>query len=132
MRKEHTGYCLKYRRSKENILSIAREINFRPSYPKFSVYEYPVGKVGPLGDKVLLTKAKYWEHEAEWRISIADYANRAIKSPHPILEGVILGCKMTSEQRMGMIRLNNQRARPVQIFEARKKKFEFALEIVAV
>ena len=130
--KEHTGYCLKYRRSKENALSVAREINYEPSYPKFSVYEYPVGKVGPLGDKVLLTKAKCWEHEAEWRITVADCASRVIKSPHPILEGIILGCKMTPEQRMEIIELNNRRARPVQIFEARKKKFEFALEILTL
>jgi len=129
--KDHSGYCLKYRRSKENILSIAREINYEPSYPKFSVYEYPVGKVGPLGDKVLLTKAKCWEHEAEWRITVADCANRAIKSPHPILEGIILGCKMTPAQRVEITALNNRRERPVQIFEARKKQFEFALEIIA-
>jgi hypothetical protein len=130
--KEHTGYCLKYRRSKENILSLAREINYELSYPKFSVYEYPVGKVGPLGDKVLLTKAKCWEHEAEWRISIADYANRAIKSPHPVLEGIILGCKMTPQQRVEIVALNDRRERPVQMFEARKTKFEFALEILAL
>ena len=130
--KDHTGYCLKYRRLRENFLSVARKINYEPSYPRFSVYEYSVGKVGPLGDKVLLTKAKCWEHETEWRISVADYANRAIKSPHPILEGIILGCKMSPEQRMEIIELNNQRARPVQIFEARKKKFEFALEISAL
>ncbi len=130
--KEHTGYCLKYRRSKENILSLAREINYELSYPKFSGYEYPVGKVGPLGDKVLLTKAKCWEHEAEWRISIADYANRAIKSPHPVLEGIILGCKMTPQQRVEIVALNDRRERPVQMFEARKTKFEFALEILAL
>lgn len=130
--KDHTGYCLKYRRSKENLLSVARKINYEPSYPKFSVYEYSVSKVGPLGDKVLLTKAKCWEHETEWRISVADYASRAIKSPHPILEGVILGCKMLPEQRREIIALNNRREKPVQIFEARKKKSEFALEIVAV
>ena len=130
--KEHTGYCLKYRRSKENILSLAREINYELSYPKFSGYEYPVGKVGPLGDKVLLTKAKCWEHEAAWRISIADYANRAIKSPHPVLEGIILGCKMTPQQRVEIVALNDRRERPVQMFEARKTKFEFALEILAL
>jgi hypothetical protein len=128
--KDHTGYCLKYRRLKENILSLAREIKYEPSYPKFSVYEFPVGKIGPLGDKVLLTKAKCWDHEDEWRISIADYANRAVKSPHSILAGIILGCKMTPEEREKIIVLNNRREKPVEVFQARKKKFEFALEII--
>ena len=111
---------------------MAREINYEPSYPKFSVFEFPLKKVGQLGDKVLLTKAKCWEHGAEWRISFADYANRVIKSPHLILEGIILGCNMTPEKRVETIALNNRREKPVQIFEARKKKFEFALEIVAL
>jgi hypothetical protein len=130
--KDHTGYCLKYRRSKENILSMAREINYEPSYPKFSVFEFSLGKVGVLGDKVLLTKAECWVHEAEWRISFAGFANRVIKSPHPILEGIILGCNMTPEKRAEIIALNDRREKPVEIFRARKKRFEFALEIVAL
>jgi len=129
--KDHTGYCLKYRRSKENVLSMAREINYETSYPKFSVFDFSLGKVGPLGDKVLLTKAQCWKHEAEWRIGFADCANRVIKSPHPILEGIILGCNMTPERRAEIIALNNRREKPAEIFQAQKKKFEFALEIVA-
>ncbi len=45
---------------------MAREINYELSYPKFSIFNFPVGKLGLLGDKILLTKAKCWEHEAEW------------------------------------------------------------------
>jgi DNA-directed RNA polymerase subunit RPC12/RpoP/parvulin-like peptidyl-prolyl isomerase len=129
---DHTGYCLKYRRSKENVLNMAREINYEPLYPKFSVFEFSLGKVGVLGDKVLLTKAKCWEHEAEWRISFANHAKRLIKSPHPILEGIILRCKMTPEKRAEIIALNSRREKPAEILQARKKKFDFALEIVAL
>ena len=107
-------------------------MNYEPSFPKFSVFEFSLGKVGPLGDKVLLTKAKCWDHEAEWRIGFADYANRVIKSPHPILEDIILGCNMKPKQRAEITALNNRRENPVEIFQARKKKFEFALEIVAL
>jgi hypothetical protein len=128
--KEHTGYCLKYKRSKENLLCTAREITYEPLYPKFSVYDYTLDKIGLLGDRVLLTKAKCWEREAEWRLSFAFRANQAIKPPHPILEGIILGCNMTSTQRDEIIALNNRREKPVEIFQARKKQFEFALEIV--
>ena len=127
--KDHTGYCLKYKRAEENILSMAREINYELSYPRFSVFDFRMGKLGSLGDKVLLTKAKCWEHEAEWRNSFAGCANRVIKSPHPILDGIILGCNMTSEHRAEIIALNKRRAKPVEIFQARKRKFEFALEI---
>ncbi|HEY1661145.1 MAG TPA: DUF2971 domain-containing protein [Verrucomicrobiae bacterium] len=128
----HTGYCLKFRRSKENVLSMAQEINYEPLYPKFSVFESSLSKPGALGDKVLLTKAKCWEHEAEWRIGFADYANRPIKSPHPILEGIIFGCRMPPEKCREIIALNNRRQKPVKIFQARKRQFEFALEIVSL
>jgi hypothetical protein len=130
--KDHTGYCLKYKRSKESVLSLAREINYEPSYPNFSVFEFPLDKIGLLGDKVLLTKAKCWEHEAELRIGFGDWANRVMKSPHPILEGIILGCNMTPERRADILALNNRRKKPAEIFQAQKKKFEFALEIVAL
>jgi len=130
--KDHTGYCLKYRRSAENVLSMAREIVYEPSYPKFSVFDFSLGNVGPLGDKVLLTKAKCWKHEDEWRIGFAGFGNKVMKSPHPILEGIILGCNMKLAQRSEIIDLNKRRSKPVAIFEARKKKFEFALEIAPV
>jgi hypothetical protein len=74
--KDHTGYCLKYRRSAENVLSMAREIVYEPSYPKFSVFDFSLGNVGPLGDKVLLTKAKCWKHEDEWRIVLPGLATK--------------------------------------------------------
>jgi hypothetical protein len=40
-----------------------------------------------------------------------------------------LGCNTTREKREEIIALNNRRHKPVQMFEARKQKFNFALEI---
>jgi hypothetical protein len=83
-----------------------------------------------LGEKVLFTKAVCWKHEAEWRISLSQPTKRVRKSPHPILEAIILGCNMKSTHRREVIELNKRRAIPVTIFEAKKKQFEFALEIL--
>jgi hypothetical protein len=130
--KDHSGYCLKYRRSSENILSMARPVIYEKHYPKFSLLDSEFKKKGSLGDKVLFTKAKCWEHEDEWRVSFANLSERVLKSPHPILEGIILGCRMKTEQCKEIISLNKRRAKPVAMFEARKKKFEFALEIVPI
>jgi len=130
--KDHTGYCLKYKRSTENILSLARKVNYEPLYPKFSVYDFTLDNVGGLGDKVLLTKAKCWEHEAEWRISLANPAGRVIKSHHEILVGIILGCNMSDEHRAQIVALNKRREKPVGIFLAQKRKFEFGLEITTL
>jgi len=128
--RDHAGYCLKYRRSVESVLSLAREMDYVEHHPKFSVFEFGLAKMISFGDKVLFTKAKCWEHEDEWRISFSEPDERVRKSPHPILEGIILGCNMKRPQREEVIELNNRRSKPVAVFEARKKKFEFALEIV--
>ena len=130
--KDHSGYCLKYRRSPENVLSMACAVNYDECYPKFSIFDSVLRRPGAIGDKVLYTKAKCWQHEDEWRVGFAGLPRRALKSPHPILEGIILGCSMRLDQRREIIELNKRRQTPVAIFEARKKKFEFALEIVPV
>ncbi len=128
--KDHTGYCLKYRRSAESVLSMVRAIDYEECYPKFSIFDFELSKVGSIGDKILYTKAKCWEHEDEWRVGFAGLPKRVIKSPHRVLEGIIFGCNMKSDQRVEIIELNKRRLNPVALFEARKKKFEFALEIV--
>jgi hypothetical protein len=128
--KDHTGYCLKYRRAAENVLSMARAIDYEERYPKFSIFDVECGKAASIADRVLYTKASCWRHEAEWRIGFAGLTKRIRKSPQPILNGIILGCNMESDQRRAIIELNKSRSNPVAVFEARKKKFEFALEIV--
>jgi hypothetical protein len=128
--KDHTGYCLKYRRSAENILSMAQPIKYEEKYPVFSAFGPDSTNLGRLGDKVLFTKAKCWKHEDEWRIGLTGFDARLVKSPHPILEGIIFGCNMKSKERSEIVDLNNRRTKPVALFETRKMKFEFALEIV--
>jgi hypothetical protein len=127
--KDHTGYCLKYRRTAENVFSMARKVDYAQTYPKFSMFDEELQKRGALGDKVLYTKAKCWEHEQEWRIGFVN-EKRVLKSPHDILVGIILGCNMRPSDRQAIIELNKGRTNPVAIYEARKKQFEFALEAI--
>ena len=127
--RDHTGYCLRYRRSPGNVLSMARKIIYEECYPKFSLFDFEPTRMESLGDKILFTKASCWEHEAEWRISFSAPTKRVRRSPQPILDGIILGCNMKPDQRSEIIELNRRRSHPVAIFEARKKKLEFALEI---
>ena len=128
--KDHTGSCLKYRRVADSILSLAEPITYETTYPKFSIFDFKIEDMGRLGDKVLLTKAECWKHEDEWRVGLDAINTRIRRSPHAILEGIILGCNMKPAQREEILGLNKRRERPVEIFEACKKKFEFALEIV--
>jgi hypothetical protein len=125
----HTGYCLKYRRTVESLLSIAERVIYSETYPKISVVNVSSYKTGDFGRQLLYTKSKRWSHEEEWRVTFASAANRIVKSPFPILDSIILGCAMKPDQRKEVVDLNSQRTCPVPIFQAVMHKFEFALDI---
>lgn len=79
-------------------------------------------------EAVLLTKAKHWEYEREWRV-IDTTGNGWHEIQPEWLLGIIFGCE-TPPARMTEIRtLAQQRALSLKFFQARKKHREFALAI---
>jgi hypothetical protein len=128
----HTGYCLKFRRTAESLLSIAEPVIYSETYPKISIINVSSYKTGDFGRQLLYTKSKRWAYEDEWRVTFARATNRVVKSPFQILDSIILACAMKPDQRKEIIDLNKQRSHPVQIFEAVRNEFEFTLEIKPV
>jgi len=128
----HTGYCLKYRRAPENFLSIAEPVIYADAYPKLSMPDVSFCKTGDFGRTILFTKSKLWSHENEWRVTLANGANRVAKPPQPILDSIILGCAMTDDKRKQFIALNNQRKLPVALWQAVKRKFDFAVDVIPI
>jgi hypothetical protein len=128
----HTGYCLKYRRASENLLSIAEPVIYADAYPKLSMFDVSFFKTGDFGRAILFTKSKLWSHESEWRVTLANGANTLAKLPHTILDSIILGCAMTEDKRKEVIALNNQRKLPVPLWQAVKRKFDFAIDVMLI
>ena len=125
----HTGYCLKYRRTAENVFSIAMPVIYSEKYPKFAIANLDSFKTCDYGRLLLFTKSKQWSHEQEWRVTFLGKANTVIKPGSRLLEGIILGCAMKPEGKREVIELNNQKEHPVPIFQAVKHKYDFALDI---
>lgn len=124
----HRGFCLKFFDDpKDRFIARRQEI--------FYSDEYPI--VNPIKDndlvrftKALLTKAKHWEYEKEWRI--LDYKNGpgVKRFPPHLLVGVIFGCRMTREHQVLVRDWCTSRKREVSFYVAREAALTYSLELI--
>lgn len=82
--------------------------------------------------RIALTKASRWRHEKEWRIFAG--SGRDKKAPYediPFnpweLDAVILGCRMSSQDRLDISSLVRRQFPHVHIFQARATRADFGL-----
>jgi hypothetical protein len=120
----HSGICLEFKVSKESPFSKVRAVEYAKEYPKVKV---------ALADreteiKALLTKAKVWKYEKEWR-AVRDQASEYYPFPKECLSGVILGCQIDPTNKPLIKEWLSMRLSPVMLYEAVKSKDKFALEI---
>jgi hypothetical protein len=79
-------------------------------------------------EAILLTKAKHWEYEREWRI--IDPSGPGWHDAEPQwLRGIVFGCTAPVAQVAEISRIALQRKPPLRLFRAEKKDREFALVI---
>ena len=96
--KDHTGFCIKYRRRDSNILvsGLCQPVMYRNSMPRVS-YNVSTPTKEAI-DVVFWTKSESWEYEREWRLRyprIDSYTYPGLLIPY----GVIFGLKMPTEAR---------------------------------
>jgi hypothetical protein len=79
-----------------------------------------------------LIKANDWQYEKEWRI--VDHVNgRGIQNfPENALSGVILGWRISQENKENIFRWCSSRKYPPKLYEAREKQKEFGLDIARI
>jgi len=94
----HNGVCIEFRCTDNrhiDFFSKIQEVSYAKQLPKVNFYETnPVDKVKAF----LLTKARPWRYEKEWRI-IQDYADqrpRFADLPTGIITAIYLGVKISS------------------------------------
>lgn len=82
-------------------------------------------------DAVLLTKAKHWDYEHEWRI--VDTKGPGWHDIDPSwLRGLIFGCLASPAQIAEIRGMSSKRHVPLTLFQAKKRYREFALDICPV
>lgn len=126
----HKGFCIK-------LLDDEKERFIQGTYQVSYSDEFPI--VNPIRDdvdvrmnKTLLTKAKHWDYEKEWRTIDHEKGTGIKKFPPHLLVGVIFGCKMTENHKEKIREWCADRGHSVTFYQAQEASHTYSLEITKV
>jgi len=131
----HKGFCLEFDARDEFFRKQALPITYSRELPIRNIWERTVGdfqKNRERNAELLLTKAEDWKYENEWRIVYTPkQGGPGIHTfPEELLTGVILGFRISNENRNSIIEWCKNRAFKPNIYQAKPKDREFGLDIV--
>jgi hypothetical protein len=122
---QHTGFCLQFD-SANPFFDRAVKVGYKPLRPVLNVLQHyrPQEEA-----EKLLVKAPDWEYEQEWRIVDAVKGPGVQRFPEQALTGVILGCRISQQNKKHIIQWWRGRAyRPI-LYQASEKEKQFGLDI---
>jgi len=122
----HSGFCLEFDANNE-FFGRSQKMNYQKEYPNVNFF---TSSQWEKTKAMLLTKAKRWHYERECRIIDHDEGPGIKHFPAEFLTGVILGCRISAENRENIFRWCSKRKQPPILYEAREKQKEFGLDIV--
>jgi len=126
----HTGFCLEFK-TDDLFFQSVQPVSYPPysEVPCINLLIPDWNEVISRGAAGLLTKAKEWEYEHEWRIIDLVNGAKPRQFPPRALHAVILGCRTQDKDRQQMFKWCKGRSpRPV-LYRASKKKMEYGLDI---
>ena len=122
----HRGICLVFARE---VFSdrVVKPITYPSNneYPKANLF---ASSKDEWRDAILLTKAKHWAYEREWRVIDSRGPGYYAIEPNWLI-GIIFGCSMPAPQIAEIKRMASIRTPSLQLWQAKKKDREFALSI---
>jgi hypothetical protein len=77
---------------------------------------------------LLCTKSKHWEYEQEYRIILWNNINTLLNIGHDKIKEVILGCRISNENKARILKLIKELMPEIKIFQSIKHKTRFALK----
>ena len=123
----HTGICLKFdARSTTPFFGAAQKVSYKEKYPEIDVLADPYDQV----EAFILTKAKDWEYEEEWRIVEPETGPGKKYFPDNLLSEVIFGAKINAKDREDVLRWLSSRKYSVQVSQAVLSSGTFSLKII--
>ncbi|MHA2122954.1 MAG: DUF2971 domain-containing protein [Promethearchaeota archaeon] len=131
--KRHTGFCLEFYVNNEffRLHDRAIKVEYEATMPVINVLKLDNYPKGELGEK-LLKKANDWRYEQEWRIVDCKEGPGIQNFPEDALSGVILGCRISEEDKENIFRWCRKREHTPTLYEAIEKQKEFGLDIVKI
>jgi len=124
----HSGFCLEFDRNNE-FFGRSQPMGYQEEFPNVNFF---TSSQWEKTKAMLLTKAKRWDYEREWRIIDHNEGPGIKHFPAEFLSGVILGCQISPENKENMFGWCRKREQPPTLYEARKKQKEFGLDIVEI
>jgi hypothetical protein len=125
----HTGICLQFARDAPNsVFAKALPVRYQASYPACSIVTTPRDL---LSEIAVYTKALGWRCEREWRF--VDGTGPGVRRfDSRLLTGVILGARLSHENRATVIEWVQTHPTPVQLFDATLAKYKFGIDLKPV
>lgn len=121
----HRGICLRFKAASP-FFGKAQPVIYQANRPALNpIKDTPV----EAADKALLTKADFWNYEAEYRI--IDHRNGpGLRTfPGALLDAVILGIQISDLSRTRILEWASRRREPIEVQQARMDQKMFRIEL---
>ena len=123
----HRGFCIEFDfRDDSRLRQLARPVRYQENMPSMGAKELAANSENSFVDTCILTKARQWEYEQEWRV-FQHEGNKSVSAPSEIT-AIIFGARMPLSERM-MFREAIKHKPNIQLKEAGLCEDRFAVEI---
>jgi hypothetical protein len=124
----HTGICLEFRSTSSTLFfGRAQKVHYKTDHPELNYFR---SSREEWVNAIMLTKAKFWEYEEEWRIIEHAEGPGTYRFPHELLTGIVLGCRMADDKKQKIIQWLRKRASQPRLYQAKVRDKEYGLDIV--
>jgi len=126
----HRGICLRFKASSTTpFFGRAQRVVYQAERPKLNLI---LDNHETQSTKALLAKADFWGYEEEWRIVEHELGPGVHQFPPELLDGVILGARISDENKQNVMSWVATRKNNLEILQARFNDKSFRLDIVPV
>jgi hypothetical protein len=126
----HRGICLRFRATSITpFFGGAQKVAYQADRPTIHIFTDTLEQKLA---KAALTKADFWYYEEEWRIVDHEQGPGVRRFPHELLDGVILGARVSADNRQKILSWASERKVKPAIYQAHFSPKFFRIEIKSV
>lgn len=124
----HTGLCLGFEATAyTDFFGVAQKVNYQMQYPVVNLIK---DSKEDMLTSALLTKAKFWKYEQEWRIVLWErHPIGVYQFSSGLLKEVILGARISEENKNKVLSLINDMEFSPKIYEAKLNENHYGITI---
>jgi len=131
----HKGFCLEFIKEKDHFFRESKEVDY-PEDNNYPEYDWPKNpdEMMAMSEKIILTKARHWVYEEEWRVinppnEMTDsYMGHERSYAQESLASVIFGMSMPEENRKLIRKITSDKN--IKYKEAIASNNKFKIEII--